>query len=133
MTRTVPQTAPIPVLTRRTISGLLNLPQIRLKITSATEDAVLHASNGPNRRDSFSTERQCARSPRPSVSLSVTADSAGTRRAVAPYCAPPAHTAPADPVATFRRPVARRRQGRWLIPGTDTILVSLKTGQCNRY
>src|SRR6266566_6595344 len=61
MTRAVPQTAPIPVLTRRTIPGLLNSPQIRQKITSATEDAVLRASNGPNRRDSSSTVGGSAR------------------------------------------------------------------------
>jgi len=64
MTRAIPQTAPVPVLTRRTIPGLLNSLQMRQKITSATEDAVLRASNGPNRRDSSSTERRVrVRSP----------------------------------------------------------------------
>ena len=57
MTRAVPQNAPIPVLTSRTIPGPLTSPHIRQKITS-TEDPVLRASNGPNRRDRSSTERR---------------------------------------------------------------------------
>ncbi len=55
--RAVPQTAPISVVTRRHKSGLLNFASIRQKMTTTTEDAVLRASNGADRRDCSSTER----------------------------------------------------------------------------
>ena len=44
----VPQTALIPVVTRRFSSSPLNLPRIRLKTAIATENAVLRAFKGPH-------------------------------------------------------------------------------------
>lgn len=51
------QTAPIPFLTRRDSSELLNLPPIRRKTSQHDRNAVLRASDGPHRRNCFNTER----------------------------------------------------------------------------
>ena len=48
----VPQAAVVPIVTRRHSPGLLKFAtQSPEKIANATENTVLHASNGPHRKD----------------------------------------------------------------------------------
>jgi hypothetical protein len=87
-------------------------------VASRSERPVLRLSNRRHRRDRSSTERrQCARSPWPPASLSVTAwrgaDMPGSRTLLRPATG----NALAGSATTFRGLSACRSLARWMMPG----------------